>query len=199
MKRNSIICIFAVCFFTAVFSICYFIGRYRWGDGDSIYQERLVPTQPVDMNQEVIISNISQIIVEKVDMNTADVSQEKIQTPMKYLGMNRSQLIEALRDEVIHMSTHDKTNGLISCELISFTRNRVVIRKTYSRASLPKEYYIMEKNGYLAIYLKDKTTLYDNTDILYKNLDETTKKQVKDGLYISSLEDLYDFLQNHTS
>lgn len=60
-------------------------------------------------------------------------------------------------------------------------------------------YYLMEVNGYLVVYLSDKTTPYEYTDILYDELPAMLREEIRNGKYIESTEELYGFLENFSS
>ncbi len=60
-------------------------------------------------------------------------------------------------------------------------------------------YYLMERNGYVVVYLKDKKTAYEYTDILFSELPETIQKEIKNGKYIENTQALYGFLENYSS
>lgn len=60
-------------------------------------------------------------------------------------------------------------------------------------------YYLMEVNGYIVVYLSDKKTPYEYTSILYDELPETVREEVRNGKYIGSIEELYSFLENYSS
>ena len=60
-------------------------------------------------------------------------------------------------------------------------------------------YYLAEKNGYVVVYLKDKKTAYEYTDILFSELPETIQKEIKNGKYIENTQALYGFLENYSS
>lgn len=60
-------------------------------------------------------------------------------------------------------------------------------------------YYLMEVNGYVVVYLSDKSTPYEYTDIEYDALPPTVRAELRNGKYIESLEELYGFLENYSS
>lgn len=60
-------------------------------------------------------------------------------------------------------------------------------------------YYLCEVNGYIVVYKSDKKTPYEYTDILYKELPELLKKEIKNGKYIKDEKELYGFLENYSS
>lgn len=60
-------------------------------------------------------------------------------------------------------------------------------------------YYLKGKNGYVVVYLSDKKTAYEYTDILLSNLPENLQKEINNGKYIEDTESLYGFLENYSS
>ena len=57
----------------------------------------------------------------------------------------------------------------------------------------------MEVNGYLVVYLGDRKTPYEYTDIPYDELPALVREEVRNGKYIKSAEELYGFLENYSS
>ena len=60
-------------------------------------------------------------------------------------------------------------------------------------------YYLLEKNGYVVVYLSDKETIYEYTSIDVETLPVTVQNEVKNGKYIEDIEELYGFLENYSS
>lgn len=60
-------------------------------------------------------------------------------------------------------------------------------------------YYLLEKNGYVVVFLSDKETVYEYTSIEVADLPITLQNEVKNGKYIETIEELYGFLENYSS
>lgn len=60
-------------------------------------------------------------------------------------------------------------------------------------------YYLMEVNGYVVVYLSDKKTPYEYTDILCDELPAAIQDEIKNGKYVESIEELFGFLENYSS
>ena len=60
-------------------------------------------------------------------------------------------------------------------------------------------YYLKELNGYVTVYLGDKKTIYELTEILITDLPEEIQLEVCSGKYIESIKELYGFLENYSS
>ena len=62
-----------------------------------------------------------------------------------------------------------------------------------------KGFYLYEVNGYVVVYESDKKTPFEYTDIIYADLPELVRKEIRNGKYIKNEEELYGFLENYTS
>lgn len=60
-------------------------------------------------------------------------------------------------------------------------------------------YYLMEESGYVNIYLEDRETIYEYTDISLEILPSDLQSEILEGKGISSEGELYDFLENYSS
>lgn len=60
-------------------------------------------------------------------------------------------------------------------------------------------YWLCQLQGYVAVYLGDRTTIYEMTDIPLTELPEEVQQEVAEGKYISTAEELYAFLENYSS
>lgn len=61
------------------------------------------------------------------------------------------------------------------------------------------QYVVWEKNGALTVYESDGQTVFLETNILVRGLEEKTLQKLTDGLYFSNEEDLYAFLESCSS
>ncbi len=199
MKKKLIICTFTLIIMVSAYSISYAVGRFGINIPYGYQDKSDIPTIAVQAGRELIVSNLTELFIETVDLNTNHVTQEKVKTPVRYIGLTRSELSESLSEDFKNMELSEKLKGLISIEVVTFEKTKVVIRKTYSDSSLPEDYYLYEKDGYVVIYLGDGHTFYDYTDIAYEDLDWYTQYYIGKGLYIRNSKELYEFLQNHTS
>ncbi len=60
-------------------------------------------------------------------------------------------------------------------------------------------YYLKNVNGYVAVFLSDKKTVYEYTDIFCEELPEKIQEELVKGKYIETQEALYGFLENYSS
>ena len=75
----------------------------------------------------------------------------------------------------------------------------VVTTKGAAVKSESEGYYLSEQNGHVVVYLADKVTLYELTEIALAGLPEGLQEEIQVGKYIQTLAELYQFLQNYSS
>lgn len=60
-------------------------------------------------------------------------------------------------------------------------------------------YYLAELHGYVVVYLSDRTTIYEFTDIPFNDLPKEVQMEVSEQKYVGSVKELYAFLENYSS
>ena len=60
-------------------------------------------------------------------------------------------------------------------------------------------YYLRELHGFVAVYLSDKETVYEFTEIPVNDLPEEIQQEIATGKYIPTVKELYEFLENYSS
>ncbi|MBY0759584.1 MULTISPECIES: hypothetical protein [Sellimonas] len=60
-------------------------------------------------------------------------------------------------------------------------------------------FYLMDLNGFVAVYKSDKTTIYEYTNIVTADLPEDVRQEIEKGKEIRTVKKLYGFLENYSS
>lgn len=66
-------------------------------------------------------------------------------------------------------------------------------------ATAPYQYVLREQDGYITVYYADQETVYSITDIPVKSLSIRLQQEIAQGKFIYSEEELYNFLESHSS
>lgn len=207
MKKAYIICLILFIAVT-VYSGTYLYARVRFGNEFDVENRFVVSeeeeyTQPETVYEAAannqLICNLTTFVLEKYYVETGILTEEKINTPVELLGMSRDKLIIYMKKYIKNPDEEDVKNGIIAFELISFSRDRVVFRKTYSNDALTTKFYGRIENGYMTIYLEDGKTLYDYTNINVERLPADIQKELETGKEFGSTAELYDFLETFSS
>ena len=62
-----------------------------------------------------------------------------------------------------------------------------------------KGFYLKELHGFVVVYLEDKKTIYEFTEIPLSDLPEEVRQEIAQGKQIATAEELYAFLENYSS
>lgn len=98
-------------------------------------------------------------------------------------------------------NTYEKRIALLEEKNEKLAENRTEVQEVKESLNVvePYEYILLEEKGYVAVYHTDRKTLYASTDILVSELPEELQKEIEEGKYIGSEEQLYNFLENYSS
>lgn len=138
-------------------------------------------------------------LIEEVNLTDGTVSEKEEQVPVKYIGLDRTELIDELKEYDKNPALSDLKLGFQTIELSSFSKDRVVICKYYRLEEEDNGFYLMVADHFVVVYESDKETVHMNTDILLTNLDETLQEEIIRGKYIEDEQALYNFLESYSS
>lgn len=63
----------------------------------------------------------------------------------------------------------------------------------------PYQFVICEEDGYLIVYCADRETVYETTDIRVEDLPLKLRQEVREGKFMYSEQELYNFLESYSS
>lgn len=127
------------------------------------------------------------------------VTRDSLGTPEFLIGLTRNEVINYLVEYMGKVPLEEYEKGLVSYELVSFSTNEVVLRKTYNSEDILYRYYIIVLDGFVTVYYSDKVTVYEYTEIKAQSLSEEEQNKLVDGIYVKDEEELYGILENYTS
>lgn len=138
-------------------------------------------------------------VVMKYDMQTKTTVQEESAIPAKYIGMSREAMQEALAMYVAAPPLSELNQGFVTAELISFSPDRVAVRKSYQKEEETQEFIILAEQNYVTVYRNDTETVYLYTDIRVDELPPEVQQEIIRQKYVDSEEELYNFLESYSS
>ena len=162
-------------------------------------EEEQVQVIETAMEKAPVITADTRYLIEEINLSDGTVQEKEEQVPVKYIGLDRVNLIEELDLYDKNPALSDLKLGFQNSELSSFSKDRVVICKYYRTEEENEGFYIMVADHYITIYEGDKQTIYLNTDILLSNLDETLQSEIIQGKYIEDEQEIYHFLESYSS
>lgn len=149
--------------------------------------------------EESIITRKTVYIIEEYFLQDESLVSEKTEPPIEVLGYDRKRMTEYIQKYMDNMSTQEREKGLVSCELTSFSREKVVLRKTYYRQEDEAQFYLEVEMGRIVVYQTEDDSLYAYTEVKFNKLPEELQKEILSGKYIKTIEELYHFLESYSS
>ena len=166
-------------------------------------------------NKSVAADNQSQVIVKRNTKYTLETYYsdkdetvtENLNIPVELIGLDRNQVIDFIESNTSFFEETDKR--ILNVMLLSFSDKEVVIRRNVEKAEeattkynysaeVSKYYVVLEENG-VVVYKEDKTTVYMETGITENEMDEAMVAELKYGVAIKNISELYRFLESITS
>ena len=153
----------------------------------------------VDTNALDAISMNTICVMEEYNLIEDTLSEKYLSVPDELIGLNRSQLVVYVTNYMLDIPAEDMEKGLSAFEIVSYSPEKVVLRKTYNDDLIPYKYFIVVFDGLITVYYSDKKTVYEYTDIDIKNLPEEEQKKLNYGIDVKDQEELYGILENYSS
>lgn len=165
--------------------------------GAAISQEpQVIPTA---REEEPVISANTQYIIEEVDLKRNTSVETKWKVPDKYIGMDRQQFVKEMELYQQSPSLKDQELGFVSVEVAAFSKERVVVRKSYIFKEVSTSFYLVNEKNFVVVYCDDLKTVYMNTNITLDSLPDALKQEIIQNKYVATEEELYNFLESYSS
>lgn len=115
------------------------------------------------------------------------------------IGMTRDELSAYVANYMDKMSLAEYEAGLLSYEIVSFSENKVVLRKTYDASKVPYKFYVNITDGMVTVFYSDKESVFEYTHIPAVDLAEEDRLALIEGIYVKDREELYSILEGFSS
>ncbi len=138
-------------------------------------------------------------VLEETDVLRQTVVETTWRLPKKYIGMNREQFLAAIEAYGEHPPLSELERGFVGLEVLSFSRERVVVQMNYEYLQPGEGFYLAVQDNEVVVYLEDQETVYIETGILLDRLPEEIQLQVIQMKWMDDEESLYGFLETYSS
>ena len=115
------------------------------------------------------------------------------------IGMTREELTEYVVNYMENLSLAEYEAGLLAYEIVSFSENKVVLRKTYDASMVPYKYYVNITDGMVTVFYSDMESVFEYTHIPAVDLAEEDRLALIEGIYVKDREELYSILEGFSS
>lgn len=141
----------------------------------------------------------TEYVLEETDIVNHTVVETVKKLPLKYVGMDREQFLVAMESYEAYPPLSEQERGFVGLEVLSFSRERVVIQMNYEYLQPGRGFYLAVRDNEVVVYQEDCETVYINTGIMLDTLPEDTQLKIIQMIWIEGEEELYDFLENYSS
>jgi hypothetical protein len=148
---------------------------------------------------ENVLTGESVFQVQSYDALTDTTVTEYEQLPEQLVGSGRQAAQEYCQTYKDTMSPEEFLNGLQTVSLVSFSKDRLVIRKSYDVSKVKFRYYLITDEEQLIVYYGDMKNVYEKTGILVESLSKEERKALKKGIEVKDEEELYGILENYST
>lgn len=204
MKRVYIICLFLA----GILGIWAYFYSYRYfiqdgGEETRNMAEQITTVLPETVEavarkeERITRDTLYYIETYRIDQNTT--IREAKRMPAEVIGHNRKQFAEYLEKMMEEVLAEEQKNGFLSIELMDFSEQAVVVRKSYKEPTPACEFYLDVQMGRVIVRNSSDDSLYAYTEIKFETLPESLKREILRGYPLENLEVLYEFLESYSS
>lgn len=141
----------------------------------------------------------TEYVLEERDVVNETVVETVWKLPDKYIGLNREQFLDAMEAYEAFPPLSEIERGFVSLEVLSFSRERVVVQMNYQYIQPSTSFYLAVRDNEVVVYLEDMETIYIYTGIELSSLPEDMQQEIIQMIWIEDEERLYNFLENYSS
>lgn len=171
-----------------------------------IVQEPVIETVPLPVEETTQVNASgetlcvdTEYVLEETDIVTGSVVETVGKLPDKYIGLDREQFVDAMKNYELFPPLSEMERGFVSLEVRSFSRERVVVQMNYQYVQPSTSFYLAILNNEVVVYLEDKETIYIHTGIEVAELPEALRMELMQMHWVENEESLYDFLETYSS
>lgn len=153
----------------------------------------------VDTIKEQVVTGKTECIMETYNDRGVLLDTQIIAVPSEFIGCTREEAVEYVTEYMQDLPLEEYLDGLVSYEVVSFSKDQLCLRKTYDDDAVEFRYYIVAKNNEVVVYYSDKKTVYEYTGILVSGLTSEDQTELSYGILVTDDEELYGILENYSS
>lgn len=182
-----------------IFTLLFFWSYQAYDEEIQEVRTEKETSRTVDTVKELRTNTSMKYVREIYDGTTGVVTNEDGTMPAELAGLTREELEASLSEYNQAIVEKGTTDGPDHKELISFSRDRIVIRETYSGAEEEEGFFLKAVDGEVTIFHNDQVTPYENTGIQVDVLPEDERQKLTEGYFVADERELYSILENLSS
>lgn len=208
MKKVAVYAI-SILSLTVLLSTCYYVSyRYALNEFNKSATEQSGGINGISVSGAYDVAAKAKTVVSKdatyteqtYDMATDKLKEKEKNIPNDFIGLTRDQVVAKMNAYVQDKSLQEYNKGLVSYQIVSFSSDKIVAKKTYNSKGIIYQFFMVIRDNELVVYYSDKKTVYDDeTGILLDNLPEDKKQELQYGKYVKDEKELNSVLESYAS
>lgn len=220
--------LFCVCYYTSYKSALKDFNRNAKEQEDGIYSElvrvseenkallsrlaekeaQIEETEKLNADSQIVEAGVTPqntvlptvtFVEETYDLVTKQMEAVPKTAPGFLIGMTKDELNGYLTEYMKNLSLAEYEAGLLAYDIVSFSEQKVILRKTYDVTKVPYKYYVNISDGMVTVYYSDMKSVFEYTHIPAVDLSEEDRLSLIDGIYVKDREELYSILEGFSS
>ncbi len=143
------------------------------------------------------VNTVYQVQNYDVQKDTTATDYETL--PQDLVGFTREQADDYFKAYMKRLPVEEYLDGLQSVGIVSFSEERLVVKKIYDSSKVKYRFYLIAVDGEVVVYYGDKKTVYEYTGIETEKLSKEERTMLKKGLEVKDEKELYGILENYSS
>ena len=177
---------------------------YVSGEIDAKYEEIIQMQEQEDdvsvgKNENSILGVETVFQIESYDSVKDTTVVEYKTLPEELVGGDRDAADEYCKAYMRDVPAEEFLKGISSMGVVSYSGERLVVRKVYDSSKVVYRYYLIAIDGEVVVYYGDKKTDYEYTGIETSNLTGAERRALKKGIEVTDEDELYSILENYSS
>ncbi len=153
----------------------------------------------VSVNEEPVVTANTHYVLQEYNTVTGETVEQEVDAPDKFIGLDRDKLVQEIKEYNQNPLLTDLEKGFDYMELVSFSSERVVVRKSYDFEEEEKGFFLLNENHYVVVYDQSLSYVYMNTDIVVEELPDSLQEEILNIKYVKDEGELYNFLESYSS
>lgn len=190
---------FAIGFASNMLMMDYFYPNNLKRDNTKAQEMPVKEQMPVSVMDTPVVTANTRYVIQEYNVLNGQLKQNEETAPDKFIGLDRTKLAQEIENYNTKPSLTDQEKGFTFMELVSFSNDKVVVKKSYEKQEVAKGFFLLNENHYVVVYDSELSGIYMNTNILVEELPEKLQNEIIHMKYIQDEGELFNFLESYSS
>ena len=190
---------FAIGFASNMMMMDYFYPNNLKRENAKAQEMPVKEKMPVSVMDTPVVTANTRYVIQEYNVLNGQLKQNEETAPDKFIGLDRTKLAQEIENYNTKPSLTDQEKGFTFMELVSFSNDKVVVKKSYEKQEVAKGFFLLNENHYVVVYDSELSGIYMNTNILVEELPEKLQNEIIHMKYIQDEGELFNFLESYSS